>query len=60
MAALSIFLTREYSMIHERFFNKNLSVFVLDVGQGNAALIEAPGGKKGTYGWGRIFQFVNL
>ncbi|MBF0209461.1 MAG: DNA internalization-related competence protein ComEC/Rec2 [Desulfamplus sp.] len=46
--ALICFLTAliyEYSEIKGRFFNKNLSITVLDVGQGSAALIKMPMGK---------------
>lgn len=39
------FLLYESWWIHERFFNKNLCVTILSVGQGSAALIEMPRGK---------------
>ncbi len=46
IAALLVFSARESLVIFDRFFNKNMNVFVLDVGQGNAALIEAPRGQR--------------
>ncbi|MCP4119500.1 MAG: DNA internalization-related competence protein ComEC/Rec2 [Desulfobacteraceae bacterium] len=46
VAATVIFGAREAVWIKQRFFNRELSVFVLDVGQGNAALIELPRGKR--------------
>lgn len=47
MAALLclIFLIHEGLWIKKRFFNKNLCVTILDVGQGNCAFIEMPKGK---------------
>jgi competence protein ComEC len=46
VAALVILGAREVLWIKQRFFNRELSVFVLDVGQGSAALIEMPQGKR--------------
>ncbi|MBI9089188.1 MAG: DNA internalization-related competence protein ComEC/Rec2 [Desulfobacterium sp.] len=46
VAALVILGASEAVWIKQRFFNRALSVFVLDVGQGSAALIEMPQGRR--------------
>ncbi|ACN15292.1 ComE [Desulforapulum autotrophicum HRM2] len=57
VAAFVIFSAREYFLILDRFFNKNVNVFVLDVGQGSAALIEAPQGKRVLIDGGGFSRF---
>ncbi len=46
VAALVILGAWEAVWIKHRFFNRELSVFILDVGQGSAALIEMPRGRR--------------
>jgi len=45
MAALAIVLVKSGLDVRARFFNHTLGITVLDVGQGNSALIHLPGGK---------------
>ncbi|MDY0219699.1 MAG: DNA internalization-related competence protein ComEC/Rec2 [Desulfobacterium sp.] len=57
VAALLLFSARESLVIFDRFFNKNMNVFVLDVGQGSAALIEAPKGQRVLIDGGGFSRF---
>jgi len=59
-ATLLVFCAREAVIIHQRFFNKKLSVFVLDVGQGQAVLIGAPLGKRVLVDGGGFSRFSNF
>lgn len=43
--SLIAFVVNEGVWINKRFFNDNLSITILDVGQGNSALIEMPKGE---------------
>ena len=45
MTALLIVLVKGALDVRERFFNHSLGITVLDVGQGNSALIHLPGGR---------------
>ncbi len=46
ISAMAVFSGNEVICIKHRFFNKNLYVTILDVGQGSSALIELPQGKR--------------
>lgn len=57
VSSLVIFSARQYCLVSDRFFNKKVNVFVLDVGQGSAALIEAPQGKRVLIDGGGFSRF---
>ena len=60
IATLLLFFARESFLMFDRFFNKNVRVFVLNVGQGSAALIEAPQGKRVLIDGGGFSRFSSF
>lgn len=60
ISALVIFSGNEILWINKRFFNQNLCVTILDVGQGSSALIEAPKGKRILVDGGGFSYFANF
>ncbi len=57
VVTLLLFFARESFLLFDRFFNANATVYILDVGQGSAALIESPRGKRVLIDGGGFSRF---
>ncbi len=60
ISAMAVFSGNEVICIKRRFFNKNLYVTILDVGQGSSALIELPRGKRILVDGGGFSYFADF
>ncbi len=60
VSAMIIFSGNEAIWIKRRFFNEDLHVTILDVGQGSSALIELPQGKRVLVDGGGFSYFSNF
>ena len=60
ISAMAFFSGNEVVCLKRRFFNKNLYVTILDVGQGSSALIELPHGKRILVDGGGFSYFSNF
>ncbi len=58
--AMAVFSGNEIICLKRRFFNKNIYVTILDVGQGSSALIELPQGKRVLVDGGGFSYFSNF